>query len=271
MNVKSVLKQIEFKAKKRLGQNFLHDEMVLDAILSHADIHPRDTVLEIGAGLGILTEGLSETAGSVISLEVDKVLYEYLETRFKNHKNVHILLQDILKFNPDDLPDQNVKVIANLPYYISTPILTHLMKFIRKFSLILIMLQEELAERITAGPGSKKYGSLSILTRFYTQAEIVAHVPRTAFYPSPGVDSALVRLQVLEQPCIDISDPEGFFRIVRAAFSHRRKTLRNSLLGSGKISAEKLDAAFRATGISPTLRAETLSIHEFAKLAQFLL
>ena len=271
MNVKSVLKQLEFKKKKRLGQNFLHDEMVLDAILLHADIHPGDTVLEIGAGLGILTERLSEAAGSVISLEVDKALYAYLKNRFRNHKNVHILLQDILKFNTDDLPGQDVKVIANLPYYISTPILTHLMESIKKFSLILIMLQEELAERVTAEPGSKKYGSLSIMTQFYTQAEIVAHVPRTAFYPSPGVDSALVRLQVLKQPCVNISDPEGFFRVVQAAFSHRRKTLRNSLLGSGKISGERLDSAFRATGISPTLRAETLSIHEFAKLAQFLL
>jgi len=271
MNIKNILKQLEFKRKKRLGQNFLHDEMVLDEILFHADIQPGDTVLEIGAGLGSLTERLSESAGCLISLEVDKILYEYLGNRFRNRKNVRILWQDILKFNTDDLPGQDIKVIANLPYYISTPILKHLMKSVRKFSLILIMLQKELAERITAEPGSKKYGSLSIMTQFHTQAEIVAHVPRTAFYPPPAVDSALVRLQVLKQPCVNISNLEGFSRVVQAAFSHRRKTLRNSLLGSGRVSADKLDSAFKAAGISPTLRAESLSIHEFAKLAQFLL
>jgi 16S rRNA (adenine1518-N6/adenine1519-N6)-dimethyltransferase len=270
MNIKTILKEIEFKAKKRLGQNFLRDESVLDTILSHANIQSSDTVLEIGAGLGILTEILSEKAGEVVSLEIDPILYAYLTNLFRDRQNVRILLQDILKFDTGILPEKGVKVIANLPYYISTPILMRLFESISHFSLILIMLQKELAERITAGPGTKKYGSLSIAVQFNTQTDIVSHVPRTAFYPVPKVDSALVRLQVLSRPPVEVINEESFFRMVRAAFAQRRKTLRNSLLSSGRYPVGKLDKAFEATGILPARRAETLSIQEFAELFKFL-
>jgi 16S rRNA (adenine1518-N6/adenine1519-N6)-dimethyltransferase len=270
MNINKILKQIEFKTKKRLGQNFLRDESVLDTILSHADIQPSDTVLEIGAGLGILTDNLSEKAGEVISLEIDPGLYAYLKNLFRERRNIRILLQDILKFDTAMLPEEGVKVIANLPYYISTPILMHILESVSRFSLILIMLQKELAERVTACPGTKKYGSLSIAVQFNTKAEIVAHVPRTAFFPVPKVDSALVRLQVLNRPSVEVQDEGSFFRMVRAAFAQRRKTLRNSLLSAGRYEPAKLDRAFEATGILPSRRAETLSVQEFADLYKLL-
>ncbi len=271
MNTKKILKKIEFRPKKGLGQNFLQDEETLNSIIAHSQLKPTDTVLEIGAGLGVLTERLVNEAGRVIALEVDPALYHYLSNRFGDRKNIQILLQDILKYDAGGISEKKVKVVANLPYYISTPTLMHLIKSIEQFSIILVMLQKELAERITADPGTKKYGSLSIAVQYYTQAEIVAHIPKTAFYPKPDVDSALVRLQVLERPRVEVEKPEEFFRIVRSAFSQRRKTLRNSLLGSGKFSAQHLDAAFESTGISPTRRAETLSIHEFAELTHFLI
>jgi 16S rRNA (adenine1518-N6/adenine1519-N6)-dimethyltransferase len=271
VNTRKILKKIEFRPKKRLGQNFLQDEEVLNSIIAHSQLKPTDTVLEIGAGLGVLTERLVNEAGKVISLEVDPVLHHFLSNKFGDNKNVQILLQDVLKYDARGISEKKVKVIANLPYYISTPILMHLIKSIEQFSMILIMLQKELAERITAGPGTKRYGSLSIALQYYTETEIVAVVPKTAFYPEPDVDSALIRLQVLEHPRVDVQDPEKFFNVVRSAFSQRRKTLRNSLLGSGQFSARRLNAAFETTGISPTRRAETLSIHEFAELAHFLI
>jgi 16S rRNA (adenine1518-N6/adenine1519-N6)-dimethyltransferase len=256
VNVKKTLRKIDFRAKKRMGQNFLHDE--------------DDRVLEIGAGLGIMTDRLSLQAGEVVALEIDPELYAYLKNRFGHQQNLHLLNEDILKYEGRELPEKGVKVIANLPYYISTPILLHLLKNIRRFSLILVMLQKEVAERITADPGSKKYGSLSIAVQYHTEAQIVIHVPRTAFHPVPDVDSAVVELKVREKPRVAVTDPEAFFRLVRAAFAQRRKTLRNSLIGSRIFPVERLDLAFERTGIVPSRRAETLSMEEFAQLARAL-
>ncbi len=270
MNIRKTLSQMGFRVKKEKGQHFLQDEGVLQAILDHADVRAGDTVLEIGPGLGVLTEGLA-AAGQVIAVETDPELCTYLRRRFADRGNVQIVHRDILKYNLEELPARKVKVVANLPYYISTPILMHLIGRVQRFSLILIMLQKELAERITAVPGTKKYGSLSIAVQFYTSAGIVAHVPKTSFYPAPEVDSAIVRLRVLDRPPVRVPDPEGFFRIVRAAFSQRRKTLRNALIGSRLFSKERLDAAFDMTEIAPTRRAETLSMEEFARLSAFLL
>jgi 16S rRNA (adenine1518-N6/adenine1519-N6)-dimethyltransferase len=270
MNIRKTLSQIGFRVKKEKGQHFLQDEGVLQTILDHADLGAGDTVLEIGPGLGVLTEGLA-AAGQVIAVETDPELCTYLTLRFADRSNVQIVRRDILKYNLEELPARKVKVVANLPYYISTPILMHLIGRVHRFSLILIMLQKELAERITAVPGTKKYGSLSIAVQFYTSTGIVAHVPKTSFYPAPEVDSAIVRLRVLDRPPVRVPDPEGFFRIVRAAFSQRRKTLRNALIGSRLFSKERLDAAFRTAEIDPTRRAETLSIEEFARLSAFLL
>lgn len=271
MDVKKTLKRIGVRPKKGFGQNFLQDETIIDSILSHAEVRTDDTVLEIGAGLGVLTEPLSKRAGRVIALEIDPVLCAYLSERFHRCENVRILLQDVLRFDARDLPEEGVKVLGNLPYYISTPILMHLLKSVQRFSLILLMFQKELAERITAGPGSRKYGSLSIAVQFHTRAEVTDVVPRSAFYPVPEVDSALVRLRILKEHAVAVQDREGFFRVVRAAFSHRRKTLRNALIRSGSFPAHTLDAAFEAAGILPTRRAETLTLREFAELAQFLL
>ncbi len=265
------MKPANFRFQKKLGQNFLQDEALLDSILSSARIQKDDTVLEIGSGSGILTEKLAVTAGRVIALEIDPKLCSFLKDRFRNYENVTILEQDILKFRMETLPDQDVKVVANLPYYISTPILSRLFQSIRRFSFILVMLQKELAERIAAGPGTKKYGSLSIVTRFYTIPEIITTVPRTAFHPVPEVDSALMRLTVRKSPPVTVANPERFLHFVRTAFAQRRKTLRNSLLRSGFVPTKRLDTAFEKTGIDPTRRAETLSIEEFALLSQFLL
>ncbi len=270
MNVRKTLAQIGFRIKKERGQHFLQDEGVLQTILDHADLAAGDTVLEIGPGLGVLTEGLA-AAGQVIAVETDPELCRHLRRRFTEQSNVQIVHGDILHFNLEELPEDKVKVVANLPYYISTPILMHLIGRVQRFSLILIMLQKELAQRITAAPGTKKYGSLSIAVQFYMSAAIVAEVPKTSFYPVPEVDSAIVRLRVRTHPPVDVCDPDGFFRIVRAAFSQRRKTLRNALIGSGLFSTERLDAAFDAAGIVSTRRAETLSMEEFARLSAFLL
>ncbi len=270
MNIRQTLSRIRFRVKKDRGQHFLQDEGVLQTILDHADLDAKDTVLEIGPGLGVLTDGLA-SAGQVVAVETDPELCRYLRRRFADRRHVRIVHGDILKYDLTALAVRNVKVVANLPYYISTPILMHLIGNIERFSLILIMLQKELAERITAAPGSKKYGSLSIAVQFYTSATIVAEVPKTSFYPAPEVDSAIVRLRVLKRPPVQVSDPDGFFRIVRAAFSQRRKTLRNALLGSGLFPPEQLDAAFHETGVAPTRRAETLSMEEFARLSAFLL
>jgi len=270
MNIPKRLRQLNFRVKKKLGQNFLQEEKVLYEILSQAKVTPEDVILEIGAGLGILTEPLADAAGLVIALELDPSLYTYLTERFNNRENLRILHQDILKYDMRDLPEEGVKVIANLPYYISTPILMHLLQSIRRFPLILIMVQKEVAERIAAEPGTKKYGSLSIAVQYYTEAAVVCRVPKTAFYPVPEVDSAILRLTLREAPPVKASDPERFFRLVQAAFAQRRKTVRNSLLGAGSFSPEQLDAAFAASGILPRRRAETLSIEEFAKLSRYL-
>ncbi|NOY52970.1 MAG: 16S rRNA (adenine(1518)-N(6)/adenine(1519)-N(6))-dimethyltransferase RsmA [Deltaproteobacteria bacterium] len=270
MKIPKKLRQLHFRINKRLGQNFLREEEILHEILSRASVQPDDVVLEIGAGSGILTDPLTRSAGKVIALEIDPALYAYLAERFKDRKNLNLLHQNILKYDMGDLPETGVKVIANLPYYISTPILMHLLRSIRRFSLILVMLQKEVAERIAAGPGTKKYGSLSIAVQYYMAAEIVYAVPRTAFYPVPEVDSALLRLTRHKEPPVAVSDPERFFCFVRAAFARRRKTLRNSLLGAGSFSPEQLDTAFAASGIDPRRRAETLSIKEFAKLSRCL-
>ena len=270
MRIKTELARLDLKARKSLGQNFLHDEAALESILHAADLRQDDSVLEIGAGLGIMTDRLAMAAGQVVALELDPHLYAYLKERLKDRKNLHLLNQDILKYEGRELPDTGVKVIANLPYYISTPILMHLIEKIRRFSLILVMLQKEVAERITAGPGTKKYGSLSVAIQYQTEAEIVIPVPRTAFHPVPAVDSAVVKLTVRKEPPVTVPDEDAFFRFVRAAFAQRRKTLRNSLIGSGISPPAQLDQAFRTAGIDSNRRAETLSIEEFARLARIL-
>ncbi len=270
MNIRKTLTQIGFRAKKEKGQHFLQDEGVLQTILDHADLDAADTVLEIGPGLGVLTEGLA-AAGRVIAVEMDPELCRYLSRRFADRPHVQIVHGDILKYDLAALPAEKVKVVANLPYYISTPILMHLTDTVQRFSLILIMLQKELAERIAAVPGTKKYGSLSIAVQYYTSPAIVAAVPKTSFYPVPEVDSAVVRLRVRTQPPVPVPDTDGFFRVVRAAFSQRRKTLRNALIGSALFPTERLDAALDGAGIAPTRRAETLSMEEFARLSAFLL
>lgn len=268
MRIKTELARLEIRARKSLGQNFLHDEATLASILHAADLRKDDWVLEIGAGLGIMTEKLARAAGHVVALELDPVLYAYVKERLKDSKNLHLLNQDILKYEGRELPDRGVKVIANLPYYISTPILMHLIQKIRRFSLILVMLQKEVAQRITAVPGSKKYGSLSVAIQYHTEAEIAIPVPRTAFHPVPGVDSAVVKLTVRKEPPVIVPDETEFFRFVRAAFAQRRKTLRNALIGSRIYRPEELDEAFRTTGIASTRRAETLSMEEFAQLVR---
>ncbi|MDX1764230.1 MAG: 16S rRNA (adenine(1518)-N(6)/adenine(1519)-N(6))-dimethyltransferase RsmA [bacterium] len=270
MRIKTELARLDLKARKSLGQNFLHDEAVLQSILHAADLRQDDWVLEIGAGLGVMTERLSAAAGQVVALEIDPHLHAYVRDRLKDRRNLQVVNQDILKYNGPELPDSGVKVIANLPYYISTPILMHLIEKIRRFSLILVMLQKEVAERITADPGTKKYGSLSVAIQYHTETEIVTFVPRTAFHPVPAVDSAVVKLTVRNKPPVTVTDEAAFFRLVRASFAQRRKTMRNALIGSRIYTPEQLDLAFKETGIASNRRAETLSIEEFAQLDRVL-
>jgi len=254
--------------KKSLGQNFLVDENAALSIIEAADIEDYDTVVEIGPGHGVLTRELAEQARRVIAIELDDRLIVELGEKLSDLKNLEIVHADALKYPFGELPEK-VKVVANLPYYISTPIISRLIEARDKVSLMVLMLQKEVAERISAPPGGKEYGYLSVMVQLYTRPETLFIVPNTSFRPVPKVDSAVVRLEVLDTtlaPCRDLALLE---HIVSAAFSQRRKTLRNNLKSTGLFTDEGIKA-LETTGIDPGRRAETLSVPEFCRLADFL-
>ncbi|MBI5189229.1 MAG: ribosomal RNA small subunit methyltransferase A [Nitrospirae bacterium] len=254
--------------KKSLGQNFLTDESVCERIVDAADVGPQDSVLEIGPGHGVLTRRLAACAGHVTAIELDERLFGKLSRELAHHENLEIIQGDALKFPYEDLPGK-VKVVANLPYYISTPIISRLIEARKKVSLMVLMLQKEVAERIAAPPGGKDYGYLSVMVQLYTEAESLFVVPAEAFDPVPKVDSAVARLIVRGAPVAYCRDFALFERVVSASFSQRRKTLKNSLKGSGLFTDEGV-ARLADSGIDPIRRAETLSVAEFAALTEFL-
>jgi 16S rRNA (adenine1518-N6/adenine1519-N6)-dimethyltransferase len=256
------------RAKKSLGQNFLKDPHYLKKIADAAQVGPEDQVLEIGPGLGHLTRVLAERAKKVLALELDERLIPHLRREFSGVQNIEILHADALKYSYESLPGR-WKVVANLPYYISTPIIQKLIAHREKFISLTLMLQKEVAGRIASPPGGKEYGYLSVLVQLYTEPRIEFTVPPGAFIPQPEVDSAVITLTVLDHPAVAVADTLFFMRMIKAAFSQRRKTLRNALKQLD-VPGEKMSLVLSKTGIDLGRRAETLTVEEFGRLAEFL-
>ncbi len=270
--VREFLKRTGRNPNQKLGQHFLIDPHALQEIAWGAKLTDADFVLEIGAGLGFLTSVLAATAKRVIAIEIDEFLYAELQLKFSKTPHISLIQGDILKQNLPTLlnnfPPQNTKVVANLPYYITTPILWELLKYHRKIGACVLTMQTEVAERIISPPGNKRYGTLSIGVSYYAEAEIVHRIPPDRFYPSPQVDSSVLKLQMRDTPQVNVENEELFFRIIRAAFQSRRKMLRNALLKNVVfISAEVLNAVCDQLAIDLQRRGETLDIAEFAALA----
>ncbi len=262
-----------FRPRKRWGQNFLVDHNIARKIVSSAKLSPEDTVLEIGAGKGILTVEIASRAEKVIAIEIDKKLCSFLREELKNYENVEIIEGDFLKLDISRFlgsgSRSGVKVIANLPYYVTSPIIMKLLNM-KKWSEATFMLQKEVGERITARPGGKDYGALSILVQYHCGVEKQFNVSRNVFRPRPDVDSVVIKLKLLKRPGIKVKDEKLFFEIVRGAFSQRRKKLSNSISNVLKIDKHFLEELLGRLNISPARRAETLSIEEFATISDSL-
>ena len=273
-NTIAVLQKHGFQFQKKYGQNFLIDTHVLDKIIIESEITADDCVLEIGPGIGTMTQYLAETAGRVICVEIDDHLIPILKETLADYDNVTIIHGDILKTDVNDLcvtynDNKPLKVVANLPYYITTPIIMGLFESHVPLSSITIMVQKEVADRMQEGPGSKDYGALSLAVQYYAKPEIVANVPPNCFMPRPNVGSAVIRLSRYEKPPVEVQDEKKMFALIRAAFNQRRKTLVNAISNAGIYGITKDDvlAALEKLGLSPTIRGEALSLSQFAKLS----
>ena len=273
-NTISFLKAHDISAKKRYGQNFLIDEHVLCRIIEGSGITKDDTVLEIGPGIGTLTQVLCERAGHVIAVEIDKDMIPLLNENLSEYDNYELINEDILKINLAALLGENKKarVVANLPYYITTPIIMQLLENKLPIESITVMVQKEVADRMQAKPGGKDYGALTLAVRYYSQAEVIASVPPSCFIPRPGVDSAVIRLSCYDKPPVQAKDEEKLFEIIKAAFAQRRKTLANALKNYQKLclSRERVEAALTEMGLNADIRGEKLSLTEFAELTDLL-
>ncbi|MDX1806086.1 MAG: 16S rRNA (adenine(1518)-N(6)/adenine(1519)-N(6))-dimethyltransferase RsmA [Paenisporosarcina sp.] len=275
-----ILKKYGFSFKKSLGQNFLIDPNVLHNIVSHADLTEESAAIEIGPGIGALTEHLARKAGHVVAFEIDQRLLPVLEDTLSPYDNVEIIHSDILKVNVSEMMKEkladykDVMVVANLPYYVTTPILTKLLMEKLPIRGMIVMMQKEVADRITAKPSTKAYGSLSIAIQYYMKAEIAMMVPKTVFIPQPNVDSAVIKLTRYEKAPVSVLDEDFLFFVCRSSFAQRRKTIINNLqsqLPHGKEKKEMILAALAEASIDPTRRGETLTIQEFGNLANLLL
>ena len=277
-NTIAILQKYDFVFQKRFGQNFLIDTHVLEKIIREAGITKDDMVLEIGPGIGTMTQYLCENARKVIAVEIDKNLIPILtQDTLSEYDNVRIINEDILKLDINQLVEEEnggkpIKVVANLPYYITTPIIIELLESGAGFDSITVMVQKEVAERMQAGPGGKDYGALTLLVRYYSEAEVIANVPPNSFIPRPGVDSAVIKLSLLKKPRVETEDPGRLFAIIRAAFSQRRKTLSNALKNDAalKIPREKTEEALETMGLKTDIRGERLSLEEFAELSRLI-
>ena len=273
-NTIEILQKYKFVFQKKFGQNFLIDEHVLEKIISAAGIGPDDFVVEIGPGIGTMTQYLAHAARGVAAVEIDKALIPILQDTLSAYDNVTVINEDVLKVDLKELAEKMnegrpVKVVANLPYYITTPIIMGLFESHVPVESITVMVQKEVAERMQAGPGTKDYGALSLAVQYYAEPYIVANVPPNCFMPRPNVGSAVIRLQVHENPDIRVKDESLMFRIIRASFNQRRKTLQNSLshdLQLG-ISKEVVARILEEMGLSATIRGEALSLQQFAQFS----
>lgn len=276
-NTIEILQKYQFHFAKKFGQNFLIDTHVLDKIVRAAQITPEDYVLEIGPGIGTLTQYLCESAKHVFAVEIDDNLIPILEDTLSAYDNVTVIHNDVLKLDINELVrkqcgGKRIKVVANLPYYITTPIIMGLYESHVPIASITVMVQKEVADRMQAGPGTKNYGALSLAVQYYAQPYIAANVPPNCFMPRPGVGSAVIRLTSFEKPPVDVVDEKLMFKLIRASFNQRRKTLANGLKNSPELnfSKEEIEKAIQEAGFSPSIRGEALTLEEFAKLANIL-
>ncbi|MEW6619849.1 MAG: 16S rRNA (adenine(1518)-N(6)/adenine(1519)-N(6))-dimethyltransferase RsmA [bacterium] len=298
-DTKKILLQNNIRPQKKLGQHFLVNEGILKQIISAAQLSKEDTVLEIGAGIGILTSQLVPLVSKVIAVEIAPVLINILNQELAGYTNVLVIKEDILKVNLSEVLDREdqrqrtedkrqtppesrvpspeprfsaekkIKVVANLPYYIVTPVIGHLLEAKENFSTLILMVQKEVGDRILAKPGTKIYGALSVLVQYHCYVERICEVSRQCFYPQPQVDSVVLRLNILDRPSISVKDEQFFFKVVRAAFSKRRKMLINAISDIG-MSKDKLAKALAELGIDSKRRGETLTLAEFGRVSEFL-
>lgn len=275
-NTIEVLQKYQFNFQKKFGQNFLIDTHVLDKIIRSADITKEDMVLEIGPGIGTMTQYLAQAAGKVIAVEIDKNLIPILEDTLGDYENVRVINEDVLKVDLAELVEKEnggkpIKVVANLPYYITTPIIMGLFEKHVPLKSITVMVQKEVADRMQVGPGTKDYGALSLAVQYYAKPYIVANVPPNCFMPRPKVGSAVIRLDRYENTPVQVDDETLLFRIIRASFNQRRKTLANGLKNSSELnfSKEQIEEAIVSLGKGVSVRGEALTLEEFAMLANY--
>lgn len=276
-NTIAVLQKYHFSFQKKFGQNFLIDTHVLDKIIRSAEITKEDVVLEIGPGIGTMTQYLACAAKKVVAVEIDKALIPILNDTLADYDNVRIINDDVLKVDIARLTEEEnggrpIKVVANLPYYITTPIIMGLFENHVPIKSITVMVQKEVADRMQVGPGTKDYGALSLAVQYYARPYIVANVPPNCFMPRPKVGSAVIRLEKYDRPPVQVDDEKLMFRIIRASFNQRRKTLANGLKNSAELdfTKEEIEAAIEALGKGVSVRGETLTLEEFAQLSNIL-
>ena len=276
-NTIEIIQKYQFAFQKKFGQNFLIDTHVLDKIIKAAGVTKDDLVLEIGPGIGTMTQYLADAARQVIAVEIDTNLIPILNETLKDYDNIKIINDDILKVDINQLAQEYnqgrpIKVVANLPYYITTPIIMGLFEGGVPIDNITVMVQKEVADRMQVGPGSKDYGALSLAVQYYAEPYIVANVPPNCFMPRPNVGSAVIRLTRHENPPVQVKDKNLMFKLIRASFNQRRKTLQNGLNNSPEIqyTKEQIGAAIESLGVSPSIRGEALTLEQFARLADYL-
>lgn len=272
---KYILNKYNAHANKGYGQNFLIDQNIVDSIIEKAEVNKNDLIIEIGPGLGNLTAPLLENAGKVICIELDPKMITILKDRFSLYKNFELINEDVLKVDLNKLIEENskfktAKVVANLPYYITTPIIMKLLENKLNLESITVMVQKEVAERLADKPGGKEVGAITYSINYYTDPEIVINVPKTCFIPSPKVDSAVIKLNILKNPKIKVLDEKLFFKVVKFAFSQKRKTLVNSLSNSGLVSKEFTEKMLNELGIDLRIRAEQLSLENFKEISDYI-
>lgn len=276
-NTIEVLQKYHFNFQKKFGQNFLIDTTVLDRIISSAEITKEDCVLEIGPGIGTMTQYLAESAREVVAVEIDKALIPILEDTLSAYDNVTVINDDILKVDINKIVREKndgkpIKVVANLPYYITTPIIMGLFESHVPLKSITIMVQKEVADRMQVGPGTKDYGALSLAVQYYAKPQIVANVPPNCFIPRPNVGSAVIRLTRYDEPPVQVDDESRMFALIRASFNQRRKTLVNGLTNASElqVTKEQVLAALEEMGLPATVRGETFTLEQFALLSNLL-
>ena len=274
---KEVLAKFNMSAKKKFGQNFLIDNGVLEGIVEAAGVTDKDCVLEIGPGIGTLTQYLGDSAKKVVAVEIDKTLIPVLADTLSEYDNITVINEDVLKVDIEEIVNKynegrTIKVVANLPYYITTPIIMKLFESGAPIESVTVMVQKEVADRMSMGPGSKDYGSLSLAVGFYARATEVMEVPPSSFIPQPGVGSAVVHLERYEQPKVTVKDEKFLFDMIRTAFNQRRKTLSNSLSSSPQlgVSRQQVTDALAEMGIDERARGEVLTLEQFAQLSDIL-